>query len=191
MSKLVALISLCFILLGCGRSKEAQFYVLNPIPPAKENHHPYRELRIGIDEVSTPGYVERPQLMIHFTPYRMKMEEFHQWAEALNKNITRVIETNISTLLPGAVVESLPWDNQFRPNYHLQVEITQLDIDFQGNSVLRAEYLIYNDHDLISKQNIYYHQKVQIINVESLVSSVNSNVTRLSRDIAQSFRRIH
>jgi uncharacterized lipoprotein YmbA len=173
--------------MACGRSKEALFYVLNPLPPLKDSKPSYKGLLIGIDEVSIPGYVERPQLMIHYTPYRMKLEEYHQWAEALGKNITRVVETDLSTLLPGAIVESSPWTIAFRPNYHLQMEISQLDIDIYGNSSLRGEYLIYQEEKLIKKRDIYYHRKIPLVNIETLVSSVNANLSCLTQDIAHAF----
>ncbi|WP_083500854.1 PqiC family protein [Legionella brunensis] len=166
-------------------------YLLNPLPPQKSAGHPYSYLRIGIDEVNTPAHIEKPQLMIHCTPNRLELEEYHQWAEALDKNIARVIETNLSTLLPGAIVENAPWDSKFKPNYHLQVGISQFEIDFNGNSIIRAEYLIYHDEELIKKGDSYYRIKVLPTDVEKLVISMNNNLTHLTQDIAKAFIRVY
>ncbi|WP_082060339.1 PqiC family protein [Legionella hackeliae] len=162
-------------------------YLLNPLPPIKSASQPYRHLQIGIDEINTPAYIEKPQLMIHYTPHRLELEEYHQWAEALDKNITRVIETNLSTLLPGSIVESSPWDSKFKPDYHLQIDISQFEIDINGNSMLRAEYLIYHGEELIRKGNFYNCVKVIPAEMESLVVSMNNNLTYLTREIAKTF----
>ncbi|WED43565.1 PqiC family protein [Legionella cardiaca] len=175
------------LLVACGRSKDAQMYMLNPLPPAKNGTKPYTYLQIGIDEVTTPAYMTKPQLMIHQTPHRLELEEYHQWAESLDKNITRVVETNLATLLPGAVVESSPWDSKFKPNYHLQIDISQFEIDINGNSTLRAEYLIYHEDKLIKKRDVYYCSKVMPVDIERLVISMNVNLTHLTQDIAKTF----
>ncbi|WP_412754553.1 membrane integrity-associated transporter subunit PqiC [Legionella donaldsonii] len=175
------------VLVACGRSKESQFYVLNPIPPKKQQMNTYSYLKIGIDEVNCPAYIEKPQLMIHYTPHQIALKEFHQWAEALNKNIMRVVETNLSTLLPGAVVESFPWDSKFKPNYHLQINIADFAIASNGSSILRAEYIIYHDRDLIEKHDVYYHLKLTQVTPEALVVSMNANLTCLTETIARSF----
>ncbi|KTD20579.1 Protein of uncharacterised function (DUF330) [Legionella lansingensis] len=189
-TKITLLLTLSFLLLACGRSKEAQFYLLNPLPPQKQNGQPYRYLQIGIDEINIPPYTEKPQLMIHCTPHRLELEEYHQWAEALDKNITRVVETNLSNLLPGAIVESSPWNSRFKPGYHLQIDISQLDIDVHGYSSLAAEYLIYHEDELVKKGTVYYHTKVPVVNIESLVISVNTNLSCLTQEIARVFARM-
>ena len=171
---------------ACGRSKEAQLYVLNPIAAQKKTNH-YTYLHIGIDEVKIPGYIEKLPLAIHYTPHQVTMEEYHQWAEALDKNIERVIKTNLATLLPGALVAISPWDVLFKPNYHLQITMPLFTVDINGNSILRAEYLIYHDEQLIAKRDVYYYQKIPVVTPEKLVISMNSNLTSLSRDIAKYF----
>lgn len=172
---------------ACGRSKEAQLYVLNPIAVPKKTTHHYTHLRIGIDEVKIPGYIEKLPLIIHYTAHQVTQEEFHQWGEALNKNIERVIRTNLGTLLPGALVATSPWDALFKPNYHLQITMPQFSVDINGNSILRAEYLIYHNEQLIEKRDVYYQQKTPEVTPENLVISMNNNLTSLSRDIATYF----
>lgn len=187
----LSLLVICLFLIACGRSKDAQMYMLNPLPPSKNSNKPYSHLRIGIDEVNTPSYMSKPQLMIHCTPHRLQLEEFHQWAEALDKNVTRVVATNLATLLPGAIVQSAPWDSKFKPNYHLQINISQFEIDFNGNSLLRAEYLIYHEDEIIKKRDVYYRIKVNPVDIDNLVISMNSNLTRLTQDIARLFANRH
>lgn len=175
-------------LLSCGRSKEVQFYLLNPLPPQKLEVKRYRHLRIGIEEISLPATVDKPQLMIHCTPSLLKLSENHQWAETLNKNITRLVKTNLRELLPGAVVESSPWNSRFRPNYYLQLDISQWEIATNGENALRAEYFIYKNDKMLKKAKVYFHSKIPVVTIESLIISMNDHMSCLTQHIARSFK---
>ncbi|KTC83437.1 PqiC family protein [Legionella cincinnatiensis] len=191
MIKKISLIVLGFILVACTRSKEPQYYLLNPIAmPNKQMNH-YNNLHLGIDDITIPAYLEKPQIMISYSPNRVELEEYHQWAGALDKNIKSVISTNLSSLLPGAIVESSPWNVKFKPNYQLQIDIEQFTIDMQGNSILRAEFILYHQDNIFKKQNVYYRLKVPHITIENLIASMNNNLTHLTQDIAKAFRSFH
>lgn len=189
--KTIVIILFGLALLSCGRSKESDFYILNPLPPQQQKAANYA-IQIGLDEINLPHYTEKPQLMIHYSPYQVQLEEYHRWAESLDKNIGRVIEANLSTLLPGAVIESYPWNVKLKPNYHLQIDIFQFEIDYKGDSVLRAEYVIYHHDQLIKKYTVYYHLKLKDspITINALVKSMNTNLNHLTLDIASSFKKI-
>ncbi|STX28190.1 ABC-type uncharacterized transport system, auxiliary component [Legionella beliardensis] len=190
--KQFSIILLGLFLISCGSSKESEFYLLNPIPP-KPNKIASNAIQIGIDEIQVPEYTEKPQLMIHYTPYKVKLEEYHRWAESLDKNIGRVIEANLTTLLPNAVIERYPWDTKFKPSYHIQIDIFQFEINYNGDSVLRAEYLISHGEQLIKKYNVYYQLKLTTpppITIDALVKSMNTNLNRLTADIAKSFKAL-
>ncbi|WP_419420362.1 PqiC family protein [Legionella sp. D16C41] len=184
----ISLILLILMLLSCGRSKEAIFYLLNPLAPTKNNASHY-SMQIGIDEIELPKYTQKSQLMIHYTPYKVQLEEYHRWAESLANNIGRVIKANLTSLLPGAIIERYPWDTNFKPNYHIQIDIFQFEIDYNGDSILRATYLI-SSGLIIKKYNVMYRIKLtnQPITVEALVKSMNTNLNHLTIDIAKSLK---
>jgi uncharacterized lipoprotein YmbA len=171
---------------ACARSPETQFYVLNPIPFQSTKEKPYQNLRIGLREITIPAYMAKQQIIVHHSPHHVKLSEFHQWAGSIDKNIQRVVETNISTLLPGAVVQSFPWNIQFKPEYQLQIDISQFEVDIHGNSILRANYMVYVGDKIIKKVSINYHQHLSFICIDSLVESMNLNLNHLTRDIAKS-----
>ncbi len=154
--------------------------------PNKQTNH-YNNLRLGIDDVTLPAYLEKPQIMISSSPNRVALEEYHQWAGALDKNIKSVISTNLASLLPGAIVETSPWNVKFKPTYQLQIDIEQFTIDMQGNSILRAEFILYHQNDILKKKNVYYRLKISNITMENLIASMNNNLTHLTQDIAKVF----
>ncbi|KTD53757.1 hypothetical protein Lsan_4167 [Legionella santicrucis] len=191
MIKKISLIVLGFILVACTRSKEPQYYLLHPIAmPNKQSNH-YNNLQLGIDDITIPAYLEKPQVMLSYSPNRVELEEYHQWAQALDKNIKSVISTNLASLLPGAIVESSPWNVKFKPDYQLQIDIEQFTIDMQGNSILRAEFILYNENNIVKKKDFYYRLKVHNITIENLIASMNNNLTHLTQDIAKTIRSFH
>jgi uncharacterized lipoprotein YmbA len=176
------------LLAACGRSKAITFYVLNPIPPSMVHKNPNPNLRIGINTIQTPDYIQKNEIMIHCTPQKLKLEEDYQWAEDLNKNISRVIMANLNTMIPEAVFENSPWNSDFKPKYTLQINITEFEIDISGNSILRAAYLIYRNDEIVLKRQVFYKTNVPMINMDSLVNSMNINIKKLTDDMAKSFR---
>ncbi|STX50662.1 ABC-type uncharacterized transport system, auxiliary component [Legionella busanensis] len=190
--RIISLVLCILILFSCGRSKEAEFYLLNPINP-EQSKVLHQDMQIGIDEIQVPEYTEKPQLMINYTPYKVQLKEYHRWVESLNKNIERVIEANLTTLLPGAVIARYPWDTKFKPNYHIQIDIFQFEIDYKGDSILRADYVIFSKESLVKKYNVFYRLKLvnEPVTIEALVKSMNTNLNHLTRDIANSFRTLN
>ncbi|WP_242604582.1 PqiC family protein [Legionella fairfieldensis] len=187
LSKITVLLVMGLISTGCGRSPDSQFYVLNPIPLSSKTIKHYNQLRIGIVSITSPDYTLKPQVIIHCNAHQVKLEEFHRWAESLDKNIQRVIEANLITLLPGAAIATKPWDLLFKPNYQLQLNISQFDVDIDGNSILRADYLIYSANHLKRKGTLYYHLHVPHATIAALVTSMNANLTHLTQDLAKVF----
>lgn len=183
---LIIVLFLSAMLCACGRSKQPEFYILNPIPTKEAATSRYAYLKIGIDAIRTPSFTEKPQLMIYDSANRVQLEEYHQWASSLDKNIKSVIKANLNTLLPGVVMEDAPWDIEFNPDYNLQIEISEFKIDVGGNSNLRASYVLSSQGQIIKKYDRNYHLKIPVVSVEALVKSMNTNLNLFSQDMAKS-----
>lgn len=187
--KLSLLFMVCFLIVSCGRSEDSKFYVLNPIPYQAQKGGKFTNTPIAINAIEGPGYVQQPQMVVRQTPYRIKLEEYQRWAESLNTNIGRVLETNLNTLLPGAIVEVFPWDPKFRPRYSLQVNIIKFEVDRRGRGVLRANYIIYDKEKSLLKNSVNYRRTIKTVTYENIAANMNKLLTKFSRRIARSFRR--
>lgn len=177
----------CIILSACGRSKQPEFYILNPLPPQKVVLDKKATLKLGINSIRTPPFAEKPQLLIYDSFNQVQLEEFHQWGESLDKNIKRVIKTNLNTLLPNLVMEDTPWNLDFKPDYHLEIDITEIRMDRLGNCSLRANYVIFGTQNFKKYQRSYYKKNVTVT-TEALVASLNQHLNHLSNDIAKTLR---
>lgn len=184
------LILLALLLLAaCNSGKNPQYYVLNPICSVVKCKNQYSNLRLGIESIRIPEYLEKQQLAIYYTPHQGRLSDNHLWIERLDSNIKRLVKTNLGLFLPGALVEVSPWEGKFSPNYRLQIAISQFTVDIQGNSTLQASYVIYQDDKLIRHRRVHYCQKLPVVTFETLVVSMNENINRLTRDIAALWRK--
>lgn len=174
------------VLIACGRSKEPDYYVLNPFFTSPATKHLY--LRIGIEDISIPEYLDKAQLVIFHSPHQNRLFENHLWSERLKSNIARVIKSNLNTALPGTLVEIAPWSSSFNPNKKIKIDITQFRVDIYGNSTLRAVYQIYDNEQNITEYNTCLYQKLHKISPAMIVVSMNDNLNRLSREIAGKLR---
>ena len=184
-TKVMVALLLVSLLAACSRSPNSCFYVLSPISYKNRPLAYYNHLRIGIDEIHVPAYLSKPEFIIHSTSHQVQLDEFHRWVENLDKNTKRVLIANLTMLLPGAALSPSPWDIKYKPNYQLQVDITQFEVNTAGHSILRAEYLIFTSEKLAKQGILYYHQKVLDAKVDALVTSMNENLNQFSRDLAK------
>lgn len=182
-----------FTLTACSRSKEPFYYVLNPVYPKVHFKAENPRAKIGIDMINIPDYLEKSQLSIYCTAHQSRINEDHQWAENLAANIKRVVKTDLNNFLPGAMVEVYPWDSKFDPDYHLQIDISQFKVSINGQSVLYADFTIYDTNKRVTQYHVRYDQKIPVVNPSTVVQSMNENLTRLSKDIAKAwqYRPIH
>lgn len=179
----IIILSLSCLLTGCSH-QQSYYYSLNPVPSLVKAIPTKSGLKISLAEVKVPAYLDKPQLSFYTNAHQSVLIEHHEWAERLPANIQRVIKTNLSTFLPQVLIQSSPWNHSFLPDYHLQVEITQLTVDINGESILQAEYILYQHNQPIKKFNGRYEQKITKTDPLSIVVSMNNLITQLTHDIA-------
>lgn len=177
-----------FLMNGCARSPASHFYVFNPLPLQKKQTDVKHPIRIGISEINIPSYLNKQQIIIHDTPHHVKLDEFQLWAGPLDKNIQRVVETNLSTLIPGASVVTFPWGIEFKPTYQLRLDISQFEVDTKGNTLLRATYVISSNAQLKQKRTLEFRRQSPSLTIDSFVTTLNEDLNLLTKDIATHLR---
>ena len=177
---------LIFALISCSRSPEPNFFVLNPIKLLTHSNSG-KIWRIGIDPLETPPYIQKPQLALRLANHQINYDEYNRWAEQIDKNIARVIEANLRSMLKNSIVETSPWPSGFRPNYRLQINIVRFEAKSQGYSVLEASYQLVDrsGEKTFTKQTVSYKRRLTNLAPQNIVASMNTNLTALSRHIAR------
>ena len=87
---------------ACG-SPKVSFYLLSPFEEGKTSQSRKSAttdpLAVGIGVIRLPQYLERPQIVTRDGSHEMRLDEYHQWAGNLRKNVSRTLSKNLSILL--------------------------------------------------------------------------------------------
>ncbi len=137
------------LLTACGMTQQSRFYRLQPA--AAETSVSGRKLNIGVEEVSVPKYIDRPQMVVtEAGSSELKVSEFNRWAEPLTASFTRVLADDISLYLPNALVKPKSYASE-EFTYTVIVEINKFDAVMDGQVTLDAWWTIYKNGNVAAR----------------------------------------
>lgn len=134
--------------LGTGRSPATKFYMLEtelsgqaaPATAALPDGY-----SIGVGPVRVPRYLSLPMLVTRIGPNEMQSDEFHQWAEPLPENITRVMSADLLLLTGAAHAFAFPWRTAIPIDVQVLVNVMQFDVTPEGDVILKAQWSLLGD----------------------------------------------
>lgn len=119
---------LCLLLLmGCASSPPPRYFTLQD----SVAHAPIagRSPSILITRTALPDMLDRPQMVTRRADHQVVLDEFHRWAEPLQRDIPKVVAAELGRMLGSNRVLSLPIDGQDHdPDFRLQLDVQQLDV---------------------------------------------------------------
>ncbi len=132
--------------LGSGRSPGTKFFLLETGLAASDTQ-PTVDLpdgfAIGVGPVKMPQYLDLPMLVTRTGPHEMQTAEFHQWAEPLADNISRVMSADLLTLTGAAHTFSFPWRSAIKVHVQVVVSVIQFDATLDGTVTLKAQWSLF------------------------------------------------
>ncbi|MGR8932516.1 MAG: PqiC family protein [Gammaproteobacteria bacterium] len=185
---------LALSLAGCvggATSPASNFYLLEPIAGSNDTHSIERErISVGLSPVKVPDYIDRPQIVTARAQNAYHLSEFNRWAEALDRNITRVLARNLTMLVPADVWLTRSSSLAKQAAFRLGVNILEYHVDPQGQAILTAQWTVSKNGKLLLNRQLSYRADASNSDYRLMVASLNDCLTRLSRDIAQSLQRL-
>ncbi len=193
----VALAFLSLALAGClgGQSSPTNFYMLSPLSPSPTETSPATSaarIRISLETVVVPEYLNRNEIVINLDNTIYQLAEFNQWAEPLSDNLTRVLGENLTDLLQNdsihvflASESSIPFD------YRLEVDVLRLDGNLGDQVTLIAQWALLEaeEDDLIVMRRSKYQEQAVDNTYKGLVMAKSRTLERLSQDMAAAVKR--
>lgn len=183
-------------LTGCASSPPSKFYQLNAVQgkaSVTRDSSPCRSLVIAIGPVRIPDYLDRPQIVTRSGNNELKLSEFDRWAGSLERDVSRVLEEDISGLLPAdclSVVRwtPLPW-NQVPASYSVEVLVDRFEGTIGDSVLLKAQWGVFaKDRGLLLKKESTIREQMNGSSYDALVAAMSSALERLSRDITDGIR---
>jgi uncharacterized lipoprotein YmbA len=186
-----ALIAMSLLVGGCSLGKQSpptRLYTLTALAQADGGQRATgaQGPAIGVGPVELPQYVNRPQIVTGGSENELQRAEFAQWAEPLETNFTRVLATNLSTLLATDRVTVFPWTGPVPLDYQVVVEVTHFLGAPNGSVSLVALWRVLGKDGreaLISRQSDFT-ESAGSQEYGALAAALSRTVAQLSRDIA-------
>jgi uncharacterized lipoprotein YmbA len=180
---------------GCASSAPSRFYVLTAVSmsePQQPLAGDLREVAIGVGPVGLPRYLDRPQMATRAGPYELQFAEFHQWAEPLADNVTRVLSENLSHLLGTDRLALYPWPRSTPVAYQVIVQMTHFEGALGEQSRLRAQWHIIDAQaqQELMRQTSQFQPAVGGADYPSLAAALSQGLGALSEDIAAALRTL-
>ena len=193
---IVAFSVLLTLFIGCSSSPNTRFYVLNSMGgPGKEAQPSAGErcFSIGVGPVKIAQYLDRPQIVTRAGSNEIRLAEFDNWAESLERNISRVLGENLSALVCTKTIMVIPWSGLVPLDYRVEVEILHLDGKPGEGAALEAQWFVFAGGDtkklLIAKKSAFT-EPWGGQDYQALVSAQSRAIGALSREIAEAIKTL-
>lgn len=102
---------------------------------------------IGIGSVELPGTINQLEMVRQTGPHRLEFSTVHRWADYPDRLVPRVLQQNLSVLLPDARVYSAPWPMGFKPDVMVSFQFLDLIATANQKMKLTAEWTIIRGDD--------------------------------------------
>ena len=141
------LFSAC-ISLGTGRSPVTKLYMLDTglsEPAVLETARLPAGFTIGVGPIKVPQYLNRPMIVTRTGSNEVRPNEFHQWAEPLPENMSRVMSADLLELTGAAHSFAFPWRSAIPIDMQVVVNVMQFDVSPDGSVILKAQWSLFGE----------------------------------------------
>lgn len=176
----------CSSLLG-GGTPPTRFFILSPLSQAQPKLTASREIRVVVEPVTIPPYLDRPQIISRTGSNELEIAEFNQWGEDLRTHLSRMVVTNLSQAFPSGRVQLLPSRGLFNPHYRLRVDIIQFEVDADGRPVLFAHWSLRGPKD---EDKLYFRENTNLTGGVVSLKDYSARTRGLSQLLADFCRTI-
>jgi uncharacterized lipoprotein YmbA len=173
---------LLIALTGCGTTPTPKFYLLEPSAPAALTANSDSLPIIVLAPVRIPHYLDRAQIVTASGDNGYQLSELNRWAEGLDHNINRVLQQDLSQLVPANVLPSAPSDSS---PLKLAVTILEFHVNAQGQANLKAQWQLSRGSQIVSLQQQNYLEPASSSDYQKMVAGLNACLRRLTGDVAK------
>lgn len=131
------------VLLGCVHSPENEYYLIQSSltqNPATWANNANKNLLIR--NVNVADYLDRLNLVTFQEDGKLKIDDFHQWAEPLNSNIRSVLAQDLAHYLASTQVYDQKMNAVSHPDFILDVSFSKLDNKNNKSLHCKAEWML-------------------------------------------------
>lgn len=172
--------------LGPGTTRSTRLFVLNATATPPVSLDAATDLRLGVGRILLPELLNRPQIVTRKSANRVRMADFSQWAEPLEKSIPRVLSENLAILTGTDQIFIYPWPTQMEIDLMVEIAVIRFEGDTNGavSFVARWRLVRTNGSEATPLQGSSYVESAADQSTEALVAAMSRALASLSRDVA-------
>jgi uncharacterized lipoprotein YmbA len=172
---------------GCrAAAPPISYYALGALekPPRIEAPSPSSAV-IGIGQITLPEYLDRDQMIVRTSPHRLHIDDSNVWAAPLSDELARILAKNLMMLTGSSQIEHLPWEQRFRPDTVIGMQIFNFEADADGRVHLLAAIRISDRRSNTEKAlTVDLEERAAGSSYPELVAAQSRILGELSRRIA-------
>jgi uncharacterized lipoprotein YmbA len=184
------------VVAGCANSRPARFYTLSPVlsaPAGNSDRTGGTGMVLEIGPIEVPAYLERPQIVTRTGANELHVEDFHLWAEPIDRNIARVIAENLSAELATDLVEPFPAGRSAPVDYRIKIEIVRFDASQTGEVMLVARWRILDGQGetFVPQRRSQFSETVDPVSYDGIAAGMSRLLGRLCLELAEAVSNLH
>ncbi|MGB5709205.1 MAG: PqiC family protein, partial [Arenicellales bacterium] len=136
---------------------------------------------LGVGPVEMASYLHQEGIANHTDDNQIEYSDDKRWAEPLDSNVSQVLLSNLTILLPNQIIYPFPWKISQSPDYQVLVDIRRFGWYPNNRVALNARVIIEDNKDVIvfsGEQNIEFTAPES--SYQSVVATHNQLLERLS-----------
>jgi uncharacterized lipoprotein YmbA len=127
-------------LAGCSTQETHHYTLATYALPAVPAVTGGPAITVGVGPVSLPDYIDRDEIVLRLSDYRVDLLTFELWAAPLQQRFPQVLVADMQTQMPFARVVAFPPLMPTPADVQIEVDVQQFDIDVAGTAVLIANW---------------------------------------------------
>ncbi|HVP68030.1 MAG TPA: PqiC family protein [Anaeromyxobacteraceae bacterium] len=176
-------------LVGCvslGQSPPSHFFVLSATArgSATPSKGAERKEVLEVLPPRVPDYLDRPQMVIRRSSNELEVDEFNRWGEIPSAAVGRVVEENLSALLPSWAVLPSPANPSMATRARLFLDVEELGWDGNGEARLKVSWSLLADGAPEMQANSNLRRQARSSSPEAGAEALSELLADLSREIA-------
>lgn len=185
------LVSFAFLLSGClsvANSPSPRFYMPMAIDKGQisEKFDISPGVTVAIGPIGIPEYQDRPQIVTVDKEGMLKFAQFDRWGESLDSAISRLLNDNLTVMLPEANFYIYPCNFAIPLTYQIVVDVVQLESRLDKEMLLVAQWSIieHKNRRMLFTKRSEFRQPVKPHNYSGLAAALSASCASLSSEIA-------
>ena len=191
--KKIAVLCSMLLLAGClsiGSSAPSKFYSLSNVPADKTTVVSQKKVKIGIEEVKIPTYLDKPQIVTRDeNTVELRFSEENRWSEPLSSMMQRALANDLAFYFPNSLVKARYLGRE-KFDYLVFVEVEKFEGNLTDQAVLSGWwYVIDKNGDIIITKKANFTQETGA-GYEDMVVAESNLVNDLAAQIAQNLAKL-